>query len=333
VLDLPAAELDGNSDFFVLGGNSLSALRVALETDGLVTLTDLMQHPRLADLVRLASRRRHGAPDVLQLLSSTAAGTRCALVCVPYPSGHPINFAPLAAELEELTSDIAVYGLLPPGHDLGHPGEFTGVEETARLAVDELADSTVPVLIWGHCGGAAVAVELARQLQEAGRDVRGVFIGSKLLPVIAEMRESARMTVEWSDDQLIRYMVEETGYTDLDGLDEAHTAFMARTFRHDVGGGYAYFIDALQRRRQLLSTPLTFVVAADDRGLANYPQEYHRWSLIAPSVQLRVIDGGGHYFVRTSPAATAALVAASWEASMAGTAEVLGTASTAGTVR
>ncbi len=318
VLDLPAHAVGGDADFFALGGNSLSALRVALETGGLVTLTDLMNHPRLDDLARLAARRRRGVPDLLQLLSSSASGTRCALVCVPYPSGHPINFAPLAAEVEELTSDIAVYGLLPPGHDPGRPGEFTGVGETARLAAGELAGSDVPLLVWGHCGGAAVAVELARRLEEAGRDVRRVFIGSKLLPVVAEMRESAQMIAEWGDEQIIRYMVDETGYTGLDGLDSAQSEFMARVFRHDVGGGYDYFIDAVQRREWKLAAPLSFVVAADDRALAHYQDEYRRWSLLAPEVTPHVIGSGGHYFVRTSPAATARLVVAAWEASLDG---------------
>jgi amino acid adenylation domain-containing protein len=321
VLDLGPDELDGDSDFFALGGNSLSALRVSLETDGLVTLTDLMRHPRLADVVRLAARRRRGTPDVLQLLSSSTAGTRCVLICVPYPSGHPINFAPLAAELEELSSDLAVYGLLPPGHDFGHPDEFIGVTATARLAADELADSTegdLPVLIWGHCGGAAVAIELARQLEVAGREVRRVFIGSKLLPSVEEMARNARAIAEFADDKILRHMIDETGYTDLDGLDEAHSAFVAAVFRHDVGTGYQYLIDAVQCRLWQLAAPLTFVVAADDRTLAGYPAEYQRWSLLAPDVQLAVLESGGHYFVRTVPAAVAELVVAAWEDSVDG---------------
>jgi pimeloyl-ACP methyl ester carboxylesterase len=92
---------------------------------------------------------------------------------------------------------------------------------------------------------------------------------------------------------------------------------MATTFRHDVGGGYAYFIDALQRHAWQLAVPLTFVVAADDRTLAGYAEQYERWSLLAPRLELRVLDSGGHYFVRTNPAATAGLVLAAWEAAVA----------------
>ncbi|HEX6872761.1 MAG TPA: amino acid adenylation domain-containing protein [Micromonosporaceae bacterium] len=315
VLGVAAAEIGAGADFFALGGNSLSALRVVLETDGLITLTDLMRHPRLGELARLAARRQRGEPPVLQLLSSSAAGTRCALICVPYPCGHPINFAPLAAEVEELTSDIAVYGLLAPGHDVSRPGEFIGVTQTARLAIEEMAgEIETPVLVWGHCGGAAVAIELARQLEALGHDVRAVLIGSKLLPVVADMRESAEMTESWADDQIMRYLVDETGYDELDGLDPRHTGFMARVFRHDVANGYYYFIDVVQHQDWRLATPLTFVVAADDAGLAHYPDEYLRWQRIAPEVRLRVIDHGGHYFVRTNPAGVARLVVQTWEA-------------------
>jgi len=314
VLAMPVRDIAASADFFALGGNSLSALRVVLETDGLVTLTDLMRYPRLDELAAFADRRRQGEPDVLPLLSSTAAGTRCALVCVPYPCGHPINFAPLAAEIEELTSDIAVYAVQEPGHDVSHPGPFAALADTVRLVADRLADRVdVPVLLWGHCGGAAIAVELARRLEADGRDVRGLFLGSKLLPPVPDMRHSITQVETWTDEQLIGYMVDETGYTELDGLDRRHTAFLARVFRHDVGNGFRYLIDRVERPDRPLRTPLTAVVAADDRTLAHQAGEYAGWSLVAADVRLHVVPHGGHYFVRTNPLDCARLVVSAWE--------------------
>ena len=313
VLGVPATELAAGSDFFALGGNSLSALRVVLELDGMITLTDLNRHPRLDDVARLLEQRQRPGRELLHLLSSTAAGARCALVCVPYPCGHPINFGQLAAALEELTSDVVVYGVEQPGHDLTNRGEFTPVAETARLVVAELADKAdLPIVLWGHCGGAAVTIELARLLEERGHDLRHVFVGSKLLPTVHDMRESIEMIEGWTDERIIRFMVDETGYTDLDGLDGQHAEHMAAVFRHDVLGGLGYFVDASQRLDRKLAAPLTFVVAADDRGLAHYPQEYQRWRLLASQLRLHVLSGGGHYFVRTNPQETAELVERAW---------------------
>jgi amino acid adenylation domain-containing protein len=324
VLDVPLERIDGAAGFFALGGNSLSALRVVVELDGLVTLTDLTRHDRLEELARLAVHRQHGDHDLLHLLSSTAAGTTCALVCVPYPGGHPINFRPLAETLEEQTSDIAVYGVEPPGHSLDRPGQVAGVAETARLIVAEVvARGNTPVILWGHCGGAAVTMEVARRLEQQGCDLRHVFIGSKLLPSITSMRESIELIDGWSDEDIIRYMVEETGYSELDGLDRRHSASMTRLFRHDVCDGYRYFISDLQEREQAqaqtwkLAAPLTCVFAADDAGLVDFLAGYEGWGAIATDIRLHVLSRGGHYFVRANPSETADLVERAWASSAA----------------
>ncbi|UNZ16009.1 non-ribosomal peptide synthetase [Streptomyces sp. 891-h] len=320
VLDLPEEEIGEEDDFFALGGNSLSALRVVLELDGLVTLSDLTRLPRLGALAALVDSGgtvEGEEEELLQLLSSTAEGARAAVVCVPYPCGHPVNFKPLAEAVEKRTPDLAVYGLEPPGHSPSRPGRFTDVTETVERTLaqleqrPELAD--LPLILWGHCGGAAVTVELARVLEERGFDLRQVFIGSKLLPSADEMRESIEMIESWSDGDIITYMVEETGYTEMDGLDRRYTSFMGDLFRHDVCGGYRYFIRLTENdpgRR--IEAPFTVVVAGDDTGLAHAAEEYRCWERVADRVDFHRLGSGGHYFVRGNPAQTAELIERAW---------------------
>ncbi|HEX8305388.1 MAG TPA: amino acid adenylation domain-containing protein [Jatrophihabitans sp.] len=316
VLDLPAEEIGDSGDFFELGGNSLSALRVVLELDNLVSLTDLTRHPRLGELAGVADRRQRRRDELLHLLSPTAAGARCALICVPYPCGHPINFKPLADSVARLTDEVAVWGVELPGHGPASDGEFVDIAEAARRVVEEigvLGGADLPVILWGHCGGAAITVELARLLEERGADLRQVFLGSKLLPPASEMQDNIDVLETWSDSQIISYMVTETGYTDLDGLDREHTEFMGRIFRHDVGGGYRYLIDAVQDGPAWkLATPVTVVVADDDPGLARAGEEYAGWRLLASDVRFCRMPAGGHYFVRTNPEGTADLILRAW---------------------
>ncbi|HEX8092836.1 amino acid adenylation domain-containing protein, partial [Jatrophihabitans sp.] len=159
VLNLAAEQIEGSDDFFDLGGNSLSALRVVLELDGLITLSDLTRSPRLDELARLADRRQPPAEELLHLLSPTAGGARCALICVPYPCGHPINFKPLADSVARLTDQIAVWGVELPGHAPVSGGEFADITEAAGRAVAEIeVKADLPLILWGHCGGAAVTV-------------------------------------------------------------------------------------------------------------------------------------------------------------------------------
>ncbi|MET8136547.1 amino acid adenylation domain-containing protein [Streptomyces sp. NPDC005251] len=316
VLGLTAEDIGADDDFFALGGNSLSALRVVLELDGLVTLSDLTRVPRLTELAALIEGRdrEETEEELLHLLTSKAEGARAAVVCVPYPCGHPVNFKPLAEEIEKLDPSLVVYGLEPPGHSPSHPGEFTDVLETVTRMADEIErKADLPLILWGHCGGAAVTVELARVLEERGFDLRHVFIGSKLLPPAKDMQESIDMIETWTDDEIISYMVEETGYTELDGLDRRYTSFMGDLFRHDVCGGYRYFIGVTEEEPDWrIEAPFTVVVADDDKGLTHAVDEYRCWERVANDVNFRELAGGGHYFVRGNPAGTAELIARAW---------------------
>lgn len=56
-LGIPEHRIGGQDDFFDLGGTSLSAVRVAIRLDRVVSPKDLLQHPVLADLARLVESR------------------------------------------------------------------------------------------------------------------------------------------------------------------------------------------------------------------------------------------------------------------------------------
>ncbi|MFJ5517260.1 amino acid adenylation domain-containing protein [Streptomyces griseoluteus] len=322
VLDTPASAIARDGDFFALGGNSLLALRVVLELDGLVTLSDLTRIPRLGELAALVderSAREEGAgqedPELLQRLTSAPGEDALgAVICVPYPCGHPVNFKPLAEAIEKLTPDLVVYGVEQPGHSPERRGEFTDVTETVVRIVDEIEQrADLPLILWGHCGGAAVTVELARVLEERGFDLRHVFIGSKLLPPASDMRESIAMIDGWSDEEIIRYMVEETGYSELDGLDHRYISFLGDSFRHDVCGGYRYFIGRTEQPSgRRIEAPFTVVVADDDLGLTHAAEAHRSWELLAEDVRFRRLASGGHYFVRGNPAGTGELIERAW---------------------
>jgi|GEM_PF-7062560 len=230
------------------------------------------------------------------------------LVCFPYAGGNAVNFRPLAAELGA-RSAASVLAVELPGHDPAVDEPFLGVPETARAVAAEL-DSMVngPLVLWGHCGGASVAVETARLLLDSGHDVRHLVIGSKLLPTEEEMREAIEEVARGTDADLIDWMVRESGYTELDGLDPAHAGTIARAFRHDVDGGHRYFLQ-LRARPWRLDVPITFVAAADDPLMGDYRRTHLGWRLLSDDLRLRELDSGGHYFIRARAAAAAELVA------------------------
>jgi surfactin synthase thioesterase subunit len=187
---------------------------------------------------------------------------------------------------------------------------FVDIREAAARVVAELAGVTEPVVLWGHCGGASVAVEVAALLEAAGRGPRHVVLAAKLLPTVEEMTGALAELDRSTDADVIRWMVGESGYAGLDGLEPAEVGTLARSFRHDVDGGHRYFLDlCADPDRYRLAAPITVVAAKDDPLTVEYPTAHRRWGLITEDLRLREFDGGGHYFISTNAPAAAALVA------------------------
>ncbi|TDD25914.1 non-ribosomal peptide synthetase [Nonomuraea diastatica] len=326
VLDVPAESITLDSNFFELGGGSLSAMRVVMEMGGLVTLTDLMRNSTLGPLCAVAEANLDAeagldaAPHprrLLRPLTDAPDRATCALVCFPYAGGDAANFEPLAAALAEERDPeeggIAVYGVDLPGHDAGRPGEpFVSVREAARLVADEIrATVDVPVLLWGHCVGSAIAVETARLMEVAGVPPRHVVVAGKLLHDAGTTRESIRQAEAMGDDEVVAWLAGVTGLTGLDALDSAQAAFVTGVFRHDSRSANTYLLE--QEGAAPLGVPLTAVYAADDPLTPGYARRHTEWSRFASTIRLAEIGPAGHYFCRTAPDAVAALVRTLWK--------------------
>jgi amino acid adenylation domain-containing protein len=316
VLDVPLEQITLDGNFFELGGSSLSAMRVVMELEGLVSLTDLMRNSTLGPLCEVAEARlNEGASTsrspLLRSLSADPGRARAVLVCFPYAAGNAVNFEPLATALDKAGADVAVYGVELPGHDPGHSDEpFLSIEEAARRVVEEirgLADR--PVVLWGHCVGSALAIETARLMEAAGNAPLHVFVAGKLLHDARTTRESMERVDAMTDEDIVRWLVEATGYSGLDVLSPEQAAFVTRTFRHDSGSANGYLVAAAERGPVArLRAPLTVVHASDDPLTPDHRRRYEDWSLFADRPRLAELGPFGHYFCRTAPDAVATLL-------------------------
>ncbi len=71
VLGIPKHQIGRRDHFFDVGGTSLSAVRLAITLDRVVSLKDLTDHPILADLAALIEGRSERRSDLLQRLSKS----------------------------------------------------------------------------------------------------------------------------------------------------------------------------------------------------------------------------------------------------------------------
>ncbi|SOB83280.1 non-ribosomal peptide synthetase [Streptomyces sp. 1331.2] len=307
VLNVLVGRIGRDDDFFRLGGTSLAAVRLVVKLDRLISLRDLVARPVLRDLAAaIDAAAPDTADDLLQQLSAPTADTRATLVCFPYAGGNAVNFQQLARELAPL--GIAVSAVELPGHDLSRPDEpLADVAEIARRVQRGLPDG--PVLLWGHCAGAAYAVELARLLEGAGRPAERVFLAALLLDDPAELRRESAEVSALGDAELIARLQDDSAYVELDLMKSERAGLVGRAYRHDVRSTNDYLI-ALQDGSApvRLGTPVEVVAAADDPTTREPGQRYKLWEQAVDTLTLHLLDEGGHYFARTRAAEVAALV-------------------------
>ncbi|HQR68231.1 MAG TPA: AMP-binding protein, partial [Thermoanaerobaculia bacterium] len=168
--------VDVRSDFFEIGGDSLLAVELFAEIEKRMhrhlpvsVFAEASTVESLARLIREEAPRRWPS-----LVPIQPRGTRPPFFCVHTATGEVISYRNLA---RRLGGDQPFYGLraerLP---DLSP--RYRRMEEMAARYVEEIrsVQPRGPYHLGGLSGGAMVAFEMARQLREAGEEVRALVL-------------------------------------------------------------------------------------------------------------------------------------------------------------
>ncbi|MFE7749069.1 amino acid adenylation domain-containing protein [Streptomyces sp. NPDC057428] len=295
-----------DDSFFSLGGDSFGALRLIRRIEPAPTLIELYQHPTVRRLAAALDGRDPGADAERQLLHRLTAGDAdlptggITVVAVPYSGGSAIAYQPLAAALP---ANWALHAVELPGHDHTRPDEpLLGAAAVAELVLAEMRSIEGPVLLYGHCLGVAVTVEVARQAEAAGLPLVGVALGAgfptarlpgRFFDWFYRMVPTDRFT---SDREYLSYLRGRGGFTDVD--DPAQATFVLRNVRHDARDAEEYFTSAYRAQVEPLSTPVLAVVGARDRVTEHYEERHQEWLHFADEVDLAVLPKAGHFFVK-----------------------------------
>ncbi|MEV5935082.1 amino acid adenylation domain-containing protein [Streptomyces sp. NPDC052079] len=309
VLGIPQDRIDRRDHFFDLGGTSLTAVKLAITLDRTVSLKDVTRHPVLADLAALVDGRTDEQTALLQPLSAVDEAPTAALVCFPYAGGNAVNFQPMAKAMRG--SGIAVYAVELPGHDMTAESQpFMPLEDVVAQVVAEITERNLTgILLWGHSSGAAFAVATARELEKRGLDLQRAFLGAQMLGTASERNAAAADLMRQSSAEIAAKLSADSGYTELHEMDAERAEHVGRAYRHDCVSAHRYLADLLDAPPAVrLSVPVTVIVAIDDPITTDHQSRHRDWELLATRVDLRQLESGGHYFLRTRPAETAQAV-------------------------
>ncbi|MFF7250966.1 alpha/beta fold hydrolase [Embleya sp. NPDC008237] len=180
VLGIPEPGIDDN--FFALGGDSFSALGVVRRIEPAPRLVEFYQYATIRRLAAHLDARSEAGPADQRLLQRLTAGDADpatgghTVVAVPYSGGSAVAYQPLA---DALPANWALRALELPGHDRSRPDEDPEpIAVVSDRIVAEMRTIAGPVLLYGHCLGVALTVEVARRAEAAGVPPAGVALGA-----------------------------------------------------------------------------------------------------------------------------------------------------------
>jgi len=169
---LGVRHINGNESFFDLGGTSLMAVNLFSEIEKKfgkrLPLNVLLKAPSLKQLVAVI--REDKAPAAwTSLVEIQSGGSGVPLFLIHAAGGNLLIYRNL---IRHLGPDQTVYGLQVQGLDGTQP-VLDKVEDMAAEYVKEIQEVSPegPYLLAGYCMGGSIALEMAQQLREQGKDV------------------------------------------------------------------------------------------------------------------------------------------------------------------
>ncbi|GAA4579445.1 hypothetical protein GCM10023194_05120 [Planotetraspora phitsanulokensis] len=318
ILDLD--QVGADDDFFDLGGHSLLATqlvtrlrRTAGVTGGAgVSVMDVFKNPTVRELAALidtpADQR---APRGLLHELTPRRAAELSFVCVPYGGGSAVVYQPLA---DALPDRYSLWAVAIPGHDVGLDEEHLPFEELAARCVAEIQEKVRgPIALYGHCGvGSALIIDIARRLEQAGREVEIVYIGA-MFPfarpkgrVATTLSKIARMEALRGDRGYANWL---TGLgVDLSDLDPAQARSIIQNMREDSTAAEDYYTRLFDEGTDRLRAPIVTIAGGKDPTTDYYQERYREWHFLTDTSAVVVLEEAGHFFLKYRAAELAEIV-------------------------
>jgi surfactin synthase thioesterase subunit len=294
---LDVTEIGLHDDFFDLGGNSFAMIKVRRALGGGFPMVELFRHRTVLGLAGyLDGLSGTGAEHGQRLLHELTPPDRTAdltLVCLPYAGGNATAYQPLA---DRLPGRFAVWAASLPGHEAGDEDtELLSLPDATTQLADEVAERvTGPMIIYGQCAGASLAISLARELEDRGVQLRAAYLGASLTD--PDAAANLPLATDSDDAQLYGYIRAIGGF---DGpLEWADVQQVLRALRHDMVDATRFQMVSHAQPPRKVRAPVSCLLGDADPATPDFATRYRDWELFAESVELEVLPGAGHYFIR-----------------------------------
>ncbi len=276
---LEVENIGKNSDFFRMGGTSLSMISILSE--------DIFENITAADFIRnstpakLARKIVKPAEKTLSYLEPLYISdkTEKTLLLLPFAGGGAEAFSSLVNSMKKKNALMSVYYV-----------RYLHSFEECKKAADEIAAffKKTDVIFYSHCVGSAVALQIIKELETKEISVKHYFAGASIPPV-----KPVKMNL-WNivPDGILKTILAKAG-ADISGLSYEKLREMLISFRKDTDFANISFSELKGK----IKTPVSVIISKKDMFTKNYRHARSLWEKYAGNVeQVYYIESDSHYF-------------------------------------
>ncbi len=303
-------------DFFALGGHSLHAVsfssRVQRELGRRIPLSALFGDPTIEDLASLLRHDAAGEPPPSLVAIERRGGPGLPIFWMHPGRGSVFCYYELA---RSLGSERPIYGLQARGLDTEGTAVAT-IEEMAALYLDEVRALAPegPYILGGWCMGGLVAMEMAQQIRQEGREVAFLALldswapdGSAVADDLSFLADFAEhLDLQWSGDppsreDLLRLPPDQWLGEVLEqakaagsiprGFDLLHGRLLFDLFKMNCRAEHAYIPRPYSGRVHLFGAADSLRESTEDLTLG-----WRRWGL--EQIEVHEVPGNHHTMLR-----------------------------------
>ena len=269
-----------HSDFFALGGTSLSVISFLVESGYThITPAQFMKNAtpaKLAALIKASQKKQNQVVETLHVVQSSPK----AYVFFPFAGGNAEAYVNLLQSIKNLEHDVSLY-FVP----------FLHTEKECELAAEMLISHLAgqDVYFYAHCAGAAVALRVLQILEEKQQNfVKHFFIAAS----IPFKGVCAQNGWNYMSDGAINRILRMVGAPD-DLRSSKGTAEKLQRFREDTSIAMQIFRTSQPR----IECPITLLLGKKDLFTRFYINKEKHWKRYAHHIaHIYFLDTASHYF-------------------------------------
>ncbi len=304
IADIWKKELNTNkigvkSNFFNIGGDSLLAINVSLSIGSGVTISDIYNYPTIEELAKKIQDKK-GIDSIFYSVMEAKDIKGISIVCTPYGGGAPIVYNELGTQLSKISDKYSLYSIILPGHDFGEKSDaLKPVGEIAQICVEEIKKLIkTEIVLYGHCVGSALTIEIARLLEKEKIKIKAIFIGGIIPPRFVKYYGNILDPWKWQSEEVIIKYLNKLGGANY-AFGNKKMSLIIKAFRHDVRCYMKYFHDFFQNKNSRLITPVYCIIGESDSSTKNFEKKYKEWLNYCEKVSLITLKDANHYFIKS----------------------------------